>query len=53
MAEQVVNDYKHKVPLVIFRPSIVIAAMREPVPGWVDNFNGPVGLLVGCAVGNN
>ena len=51
MAEQVINDYKHKVPLVIFRPSIVISAMKEPVPGWVDNFNGPVGLLVGCGVG--
>ncbi|CAO1418029.1 unnamed protein product [Diamesa hyperborea] len=51
MAEQVVNDYKGKVPLVIFRPSIVVSAMKEPLPGWVDNFNGPVGLLVGCGVG--
>ncbi|CAO1396740.1 unnamed protein product [Diamesa serratosioi] len=51
MAEQVVNDYKGKVPLVIFRPSIVISAMKEPLPGWVDNFNGPVGLLIGCGVG--
>ena len=51
LAEQVINDYKHKVPLVLFRPSIVISAMREPLPGWMDNFNGPVGLLVGSGVG--
>ena len=37
--------------MVIFRPSIVVSAMREPVPGWIDNFNGPMGMLVGCAVG--
>ena len=51
LAEQVINDYKDKVPLVLFRPSIVISAMREPLPGWMDNFNGPVGLLVGSGVG--
>lgn len=25
--------------------------MKEPLIGWVDNFNGPVGLLVGSAIG--
>lgn len=51
LAEHVVKDYKEKLPLALFRPSIVISSMREPFPGWVDNFNGPVGLLVGSAVG--
>lgn len=23
----------------------------EPVPGWVDNLNGPTGLMVGAAKG--
>lgn len=24
---------------------------EEPVPGWVDNFNGPIGLIIGGATG--
>lgn len=35
----------HDIPLVIVRPSIVTAAMKEPVPGWIDNWNGPSGKL--------
>lgn len=51
LAEQVVDDYKNDLPLVMFRPSIVISSMKEPFPGWIDNFNGPVGLLVGSGLG--
>lgn len=51
LSEQVVNEYKDRLPLVIYRPSIVICAMDEPIPGWVDNFNGPVGLLMACGIG--
>lgn len=51
LAEHIVLDYKDKLPLVLFRPSIVISSMTEPFPGWVDNFNGPVGLLVGSGIG--
>ncbi|XP_039444625.1 putative fatty acyl-CoA reductase CG5065 isoform X2 [Culex pipiens pallens] len=51
LAEQIVNDYKDKLPLILFRPSIVISTMKDPIPGWMDNFNGPVGLLVGCGIG--
>jgi alcohol-forming fatty acyl-CoA reductase len=51
LAEQVSNDYKHKLPIVVFRPSIVISVMKDPYPGWVDNFNGPVGLLFGSGLG--
>lgn len=46
LAEHVAKDYKDKIPLVLFRPSIVISSMMEPFPGWVDNFNGPGRLLV-------
>ena len=31
------------IPLAIVRPSIVTAARQEPIPGWVDNLNGPTG----------
>jgi len=29
----------------------VISSWTEPFPGWVDNFNGPVGLMVGSGKG--
>ncbi|KAG5871191.1 hypothetical protein JTB14_014449 [Gonioctena quinquepunctata] len=47
LAEHVVNDMcKGKIKAVILRPSVVISSHQEPMPGWVDNFNGPTGLLV-------
>ncbi|KAH8248505.1 hypothetical protein KR026_007757 [Drosophila bipectinata] len=51
LAEQVVNEYRDRLPVFIFRPSIVVSTIEEPVPGWADNFNGPTGLLVACGVG--
>ncbi|KAI8433262.1 hypothetical protein MSG28_015333 [Choristoneura fumiferana] len=29
----------------------VTAALKEPMPGWVDNLNGPTGVLVGAGKG--
>jgi hypothetical protein len=26
---------------MIFRPSIVISTWRDPIAGYIDNFNGP------------
>ncbi|XP_076668282.1 putative fatty acyl-CoA reductase CG5065 [Andrena cerasifolii] len=46
LAEQVISDYSQHLPSVIFRPSIVVSTIDEPVPGWVDNFNGPVGMMI-------
>lgn len=53
IAEHVVFDMcKGKIPTKIFRPSIVISSLRdEPVKGWIDNFNGPVGILVAYGKG--
>jgi alcohol-forming fatty acyl-CoA reductase len=51
LSEQCIKEYEDKLPLVIFRPSIVISTMKDPIAGWMDNFNGPVGLLVGCGIG--
>uniref|UniRef100_A0A8W7PYB6 Fatty acyl-CoA reductase n=1 Tax=Anopheles coluzzii TaxID=1518534 RepID=A0A8W7PYB6_ANOCL len=51
LAEHVVNEHKDRLPIILFRPSIVISSMKDPIPGWMDNFNGPVGLLVGCGIG--
>ncbi|XP_067008713.2 putative fatty acyl-CoA reductase CG5065 isoform X2 [Anabrus simplex] len=44
LAEAVINNYKDRLPAVIFRPSVVVATAEEPIPGYSDNFNGPVGL---------
>lgn len=51
LAEQVVNDYKDRLPIIVYRPSIVISTMDEPIAGWVDNFNGPVGMLLASGIG--
>lgn len=29
----------------------MIASYKEPVPGWVDNMNGPTGLMIGAGKG--
>jgi len=29
----------------------VISSVEEPIVGWIDNINGPVGLMVGCGKG--
>lgn len=31
--------------------NIVSPAAFEPLPGWVDNLNGPTGLMIGCGKG--
>ncbi|XP_064076070.1 fatty acyl-CoA reductase 1-like [Vanessa tameamea] len=51
LAEHVVYEYKGKLPVVIIRPSIVISSYEDPFPGWIDNYNGPTGILVGCGKG--
>ncbi|PBC25492.1 Putative fatty acyl-CoA reductase [Apis cerana cerana] len=51
MAEQVINDYSKDLPSVIIRPSIVTSTINDPIPGWLDNFNGPVAMMIGGAKG--
>ncbi|XP_076280186.1 putative fatty acyl-CoA reductase CG5065 [Lasioglossum baleicum] len=51
LAEQVIADYSKELPCVVFRPSIVISTINDPASGWLDNFNGPVGIMVGGAKG--
>lgn len=53
IAEYLVNQEckAHNIPCAIVRPSIVCAAWREPIPGWIDNFNGPTALFPACGSG--
>lgn len=29
----------------------MISTLAEPIPGWIDNFQGPVGLMVAAGKG--
>nr|XP_018917264.1 PREDICTED: fatty acyl-CoA reductase 1-like [Bemisia tabaci]XP_018917265.1 PREDICTED: fatty acyl-CoA reductase 1-like [Bemisia tabaci]XP_018917266.1 PREDICTED: fatty acyl-CoA reductase 1-like [Bemisia tabaci] len=51
LGEQVIADHEQILPVTIFRPSIVTAAIAEPVPGWVDVMNGITWMMVGGATG--
>lgn len=51
LAEILVRDQYADLPICIVRPSIVTPSFEEPLPGWVDSLNGPIGILVGGAKG--
>ncbi|XP_032668844.1 fatty acyl-CoA reductase 1-like isoform X1 [Odontomachus brunneus] len=52
LAEQVISDYSELLPCVIVRPTVIISMMDEdPIKGWIDNFNGPIGSWLGGAMG--
>ncbi|KAG8225251.1 hypothetical protein J437_LFUL008789 [Ladona fulva] len=46
LAENVVTKEAQGLPTAIVRPSIVTAAWKEPVPGWVDNVCGISGIMM-------
>ncbi|XP_028037923.1 putative fatty acyl-CoA reductase CG5065 [Bombyx mandarina] len=51
LAEALVKESYPQLPAVVVRPSIVTPAYKEPIAGWVDNLNGPIGLMVGAGKG--
>jgi len=51
MAEKVIEEKASDLPVAIMRPSIVVASWKEPMPGWVDNLNGPTGMVVASGYG--
>ncbi|KYN02613.1 PREDICTED: putative fatty acyl-CoA reductase CG5065 [Cyphomyrmex costatus] len=51
LAETLVTNEYPNLPCCIARPSIVIPTYVDPMPGWVDNLNGPTGLLIGAGKG--
>ncbi|KAI5706235.1 hypothetical protein M8J75_006156 [Diaphorina citri] len=50
-AEQMIHEEAKDIPAAIFRPSIVISTNNEPIPGYIDNFYGPTGLVSGVMAG--
>ncbi|CAG2058434.1 unnamed protein product [Timema podura] len=51
LSEKLVAEYASKIPMGIARPSIVTGTWKEPMPGWVDNLNGPTGIMIGAGKG--
>ncbi|RZB39018.1 NAD binding 4 and/or Epimerase domain containing protein, partial [Asbolus verrucosus] len=51
LAEQLVVEQMDTLPVIITRPSVVCPTFKEPLPGWVNNLQGPMGLLVGAGKG--
>ncbi|CAL1678604.1 unnamed protein product [Lasius platythorax] len=51
LAESVIQEYSLSLPCAIVRPSIVMCSLKDPFPGWIDNFNGPMGLSIAAGKG--
>ncbi|RZC40378.1 NAD binding 4 and/or Sterile domain containing protein [Asbolus verrucosus] len=51
LAEQLVVEQMDTLPVIITRPSVVCPTFREPLPGWGNNLQGPMGLFVGARKG--
>ncbi|XP_069702737.1 putative fatty acyl-CoA reductase CG5065 [Periplaneta americana] len=51
LAESMLLKESGNLPVAIVRPSIVLSSCREPVAGWVDNWNGPTGIIAAAGKG--
>ncbi|XP_029346252.1 fatty acyl-CoA reductase wat-like [Acyrthosiphon pisum] len=51
LIENVISTNENKLPISIFRPSIIGCTKSEPEPGWVDNMNGVSGIISPLIVG--
>uniref|UniRef100_A0A1I8PBY4 Fatty acyl-CoA reductase n=1 Tax=Stomoxys calcitrans TaxID=35570 RepID=A0A1I8PBY4_STOCA len=45
LAESLVNDYRDKLPVALYRPSIVIQAFDDPEPGFPTSLSGAMALF--------
>lgn len=46
LAENLLVEEGQSMSIAIVRPSIITASWKEPMPGWIDNYNGPTGYFV-------
>lgn len=51
VAEWLLAKSARDLPVVVCRPSIVVASADEPFKGWIDNVNGPTGVVLGAGKG--
>lgn len=51
LTEVLLEKKRGRLPVAIVRPSIVLSSFKEPVAGWVDNCNGPTGIIAAAGKG--
>ncbi|RVE43066.1 hypothetical protein evm_012297 [Chilo suppressalis] len=52
MAESAIKLHGNRgYPIAILRPSIVASSLRDPFPGWVQGFQGAVGIVTNVSLG--
>lgn len=51
ITESYISRNGRDLPVVIVRPSVICASWKEPIPGWVDNYNALTGMLVAVQSG--
>lgn len=51
LTERLLQSESGYLPVAIVRPSIVLSSLKEPVAGWVDNWNGPTGIIAAAGKG--
>ncbi|XP_068901547.1 putative fatty acyl-CoA reductase CG8306 [Tenebrio molitor] len=51
LAEHEIKGVEGLFPCTIVRPSMIVGAWKEPVPGWTISKNGPQGFFMGAAKG--
>lgn len=51
MAEHLMVRNHGDIPLVIYRPTVVGATLKEPVPGWIDQVAGFGAVIMGTGLG--
>lgn len=51
LGEKYLFEHAMDLPVGIFRPSIIAASWMEPEPGWIDNYNGPTGIIIAIGKG--
>ncbi|XP_065172746.1 fatty acyl-CoA reductase 1-like [Atheta coriaria] len=51
LSEGLVNKELNKLPIILLRPSLVIPALKDPIPGWTDTINGSIGFQIAAGKG--
>lgn len=51
LSENVVNDFRHKMTISLIRPSIVLCALIDPLPGYTDNVSGSTSIALAGGTG--
>ncbi|KAK9306408.1 hypothetical protein QLX08_002921 [Tetragonisca angustula] len=51
LAERMLETESDYLPIAIVRPTIVLSSYKEPVAGWLDNWNGPTGIIAAAGKG--